>query len=104
AYRVESGEKPELCGTPAYMAPEMAAGGAIDERTDVYLLGATLHEILTGHLKHPGTNVSEILEGIARHETYDYGADVSPALASIARRATAVDPSGRFATAAEMRQ
>ena len=37
-----------LCGTPACMAPEMVTGGVVDERTDVYLLGAALHEVLTG--------------------------------------------------------
>ena len=48
-------------GTVLYMAPEQCQGGTLDQRTDLYALGATMYEALTGHPPHPGTNTAEIL-------------------------------------------
>jgi eukaryotic-like serine/threonine-protein kinase len=50
-------------GTPEYMAPEQAFGDTarLDRRTDVYGLGATLYETLTGHRPYEGTRSAEIL-------------------------------------------
>jgi hypothetical protein len=55
------------CGTPAYMAPEMAWADhrLIGPASDIYLLGATLYHILVGEAPHPGNTVYESLNAAA---------------------------------------
>jgi serine/threonine-protein kinase len=94
----------QLVGTPAYMAPEMVMGEAVDERTDVYLLGATLHEILTGRCKHSGSNFHKLLAAAFESAAADFGAEIPEGLASLCNRSTAKLPSERPQSADEFRQ
>jgi serine/threonine-protein kinase len=88
------------------MAPEMTRDDAseVEERTDVYLLGATLHHILTGRPRHVGDSVFDAMFSACRSEPFEYGPGVPAGLAAIANRACALEPNDRFESAAAFRQ
>ncbi|MFE5945211.1 protein kinase [Streptomyces sp. NPDC056480] len=48
-------------GSPAYMAPEQAMGGAVGPSTDLYALGALLHELLSGNVPFVGSTALGVL-------------------------------------------
>jgi eukaryotic-like serine/threonine-protein kinase len=93
----------ELVGTPAYLAPEMVLADRVDARTDVYLLGATLHEILTGRPRHEGESMMTAVRHAIASEPVKYEAEVDPGLAALCNRATARDPADRPPSAAAFR-
>jgi serine/threonine-protein kinase len=87
------------------MAPEMvrSAVDELDERTDVYLLGAILHEIIAGSPPHTGTLI-EVLESALASPPREYGDGVPRPLAAIARRAMHRDSAQRYGSADEFRR
>ncbi len=88
-------------GTPAYMAPEMASGRGeqITTRSDVYLLGAILFEIVTGTPPHTGKSTMTCLFSAAKNEIVQ--TDKSGELIELALRAMATRPADRYATVAD---
>jgi serine/threonine-protein kinase len=89
-----------MSGTPQYMAPEMTVQDVegLDERTDVYLLGATLHHVLTGRPRHRGDRLLEVLFSAHQSVPYEYASEVPVELAEIANRACRRDKDKRFAS------
>src|SRR5581483_200199 len=96
----------QILGTPAYMAPEQAAGDVehIDERTDVYGLGAILYEVLTGRPPFPGDDAAATLAAVRAGPPPRPAAarGVHPALEAVCLKAMARDPADRYPSAAEV--
>jgi len=90
-------------GTPSYMPPELAEGRGADlgPATDTYLLGAILHEVLTGHPPHRGATLLAVLLAASKSAAPTFPAGTPPGLARICTKALAKDPKDRYGTVAE---
>ncbi|RDV37477.1 serine/threonine protein kinase [Bradymonadaceae bacterium TMQ3] len=84
-------------GTPGYAAPEILEGGLVDERADIFGLGLTLLEALTGELPF-ATRDEEPVAGLDVQEIED-----GLQLRGVLTRAAARDVSKRFRSAEDMR-
>jgi len=93
-----------IIGTPAYMSPEQAKGESVDERADVFSLGATLYHLLAGRVPYEG-DTARILPKVARGD-YVPLSEQQPAvpgeLAAIVNKAMAREVSQRYPTASEL--
>ncbi len=100
------GSNDGVTGTPGFMSPEQALGGRcdIDERTDLYSLGATGYFALTGRLPFEGVTPTEILArqlaGGAPDPISATGAAVSSTLSRLIHRCLASDVALRPPSAA----
>jgi serine/threonine protein kinase len=98
-----------VIGTPAYMPPEQALGDIenIDERSDLYSLGAVLYEILTGVRPFKGGSAYEVLGKVMKEKPADIRV-LEPAapieLAAIAEKAMQKDKGLRYQQVPQMTQ
>ena len=91
-----------VMGTPAYMSPEQARGDveSIDERSDVYALGAVLYELLTGQLPFADRRAAQVLHGVLHEEppaVLSIEPNVPQELAAVCERAMQKQPEARYA-------
>jgi eukaryotic-like serine/threonine-protein kinase len=97
----------DLVGTVRYMSPEQALAKRvpIDQRTDVYSLGATLYELLTLQPVCPGTDRQQILQQITQQEPRSprrLNGSIPAELETIVLKALAKEPAERYTTAQEL--
>jgi hypothetical protein len=95
-----------IVGTPAFLAPEMVRGDPllVGTHTDVYLLGATLCEVLTRRPPHDAPNALAALVLSLMGAPPQFPADVPRELAQLVRKAMALLPGDRVASAELFRE
>ena len=94
-----------LAGTPAYMAPEQAAGAFVDVRSDVWALGVMLHELLTGKLPFEGTGATQVMSAVRTAPippVRELEPAAPPALIAVVDKALQRDPHKRYPDAGAM--
>ncbi len=95
-----------VLGTPAYMAPEQARGSAnVDERADIYALGAVLYRMLTGRAPFSGDEPAALLLSVL-HETPErprvWERSIPVGLEALIQRAMSREPAERPRDALEL--
>ncbi len=95
----------ELRGKLSYMSPEQCLGRAVDCRSDIFALGVTLYEWLTGFKLFTGESDIAVMRNIAEGKIYApsyFKADIPGPVEAILMRALERDRERRYQTAADM--
>lgn len=98
-----SGQDPDLSllGTPAFLAPEVVREEPWDPRSDIYALGVSFYQLLTGRLPYSADSAEALFELILKAPPIDYSGIQAPYI-EILRRCLAKDKEARFADWTEM--
>jgi serine/threonine protein kinase len=94
-----------VLGTPAFMSPEQLEGKNVNGHTDLFALGVSLYQLLTGRLPFQGASMTKLMFVIANepHESVtSVRSDLPDCLNPIIDRALEKEPADRFQTGAEM--
>jgi eukaryotic-like serine/threonine-protein kinase len=94
-----------ILGTPSYMSPEQLAGGNVTGQSDLFSLGVTLYQLLTGLAPFRADSIPKLMQKIAheRHESVRLIRDDLPrAVDVLLDQALAKDPADRFPSGRSM--
>jgi serine/threonine protein kinase len=97
----------QVMGTPGYMSPEQVKGESVGPPSDIFSTGVLFYELLTGTAPFSSTSATSIMYKIVHEEPrppHLINPGVPPNLEAIIARATAKNPSARYASASEMRE
>ncbi|MCA8922175.1 MAG: serine/threonine protein kinase [Planctomycetes bacterium] len=91
----------EILGTPLYMPPEQLRGLRLDERADVWALGAILFELLTGRTPYVGKSLLELSQAseYPPPNVRSLAPEVDSTLAGVVEQALRLDPEERWSSA-----
>jgi hypothetical protein len=98
----------EGVGTPCYMPPEQVNNARnVDQRADIYSLGASLYHLLSGRYPIMANNLQEFMQGIMERDPPPierYNPKLPPELCEVVRRSMRKNAQERFRTPNEMKQ
>ncbi len=99
-------EADSIVGTPGYLAPEMALAdpALVDARTDVYLLGGVLYEVLSGRMPHDAPTPMSAIVAALSGKRAPLPESAPSELADLVRRAMATAPADRIVSAEAFRE
>lgn len=86
----------QVIGSPGFMSPEQAEGKAIDERTDIFSLGATLYAMVKGRSPFEAPNMMAALQATVNKAVEPLGLPYPPALDALLERMLAKSPALRL--------
>src|SRR5262249_35865338 len=107
----EPGQQNELTsgavvmGTPAYMSPDQACGGPLDQRSDIFSFGVALYQMATGRAPFKGKTPSETIKAVISQPhtpVAELNQEAPPELAAMIDRALAKDAAGRYPSMQEL--
>lgn len=94
-----------VLGTPTFMSPEQLSGQTIDGRSDLYSLGVTIFQLLTGQLPYRNDSMAALMRAIGRETAPNVctlRGDLPAALGDIVALALEKHPQTRYATGQQM--
>ena len=97
--RTDLSEIAGIIGSPAYMAPEMLRDGQVTIRSDLFSLGVTLYELLTGEQPFQAETMVKLINKVIHHEPtpiYQLNPTVPESVSQVVMQAMAKNPIHRF--------
>ena len=94
-----------LMGTPRYMSPEQITGKKVDNRSDIFSLGAILYELLTQRNPFEGESITTVIYKIMHAELpplSDFNKQLPEGLDGVVKKALARDADSRYRTCGEL--
>ena len=94
-----------ILGTPSYMSPEQLSAAGVTGQSDLYSLGVTMYQLLTGHAPFRADSIPMLMDKILNDEPTpisNFRNDVPPCVDNIIRKAMAKNSGKRFANGREM--
>jgi serine/threonine protein kinase/TolB-like protein len=101
----QSTSSPKIMGTLGYMSPEQVRAQTVDQRTDIFSLGAVIYEMLSGQRAFKGATPADTISAILSQDPPELTTNaqsIPPGLNGIVRRSLEKNPNDRFHSARDV--